>query len=266
MSRRQYVTAERLRGLRRSLTSEAWAVLGDVRTMRVAAALDLQTLHGLRGELRVRPFRRLLKGMADNGVLARLDGRTVGGRRAGSSGYVYVVGPAGQRLLAAEESLPVRRIWTPRPSWLAHALQVSHLYVMVREWESRYPVVCTAFVAEPGCWRPFPSVSGCAVLKPDAFIEVRHGEYVDSNFIEVDCGTESTATLRGKLDAYRRYWLGGIEQGRHGVFPRVVWLAPTAKRLDVLADVISQQPDGVSALHRVALYSDALGALTEEPP
>jgi hypothetical protein len=266
VSRAEHVTATRLAALRWSLDDEDWAVLHDVARMRVAAALDLQALHGLRQELRVRPFRHLLKGMADRGVLTRMEGRSIGGKKAGSAGFVYVVGPAGQRLLAREESQPVRRTWAPRPSWLKHALAVAHLYVDLRQLEHRDLVKLQAFDSEPGCWRSFRASAAASVLKPDAYVEVAVGEFVDSYFIEVDCGTESPSTLARKFDTYAAYWQSGVEQRRRDVFPRVLWLAPTEKRRDVIAVVAARQPTTAQALHRVATYARFADVITGQPP
>lgn len=266
MSRREYVTARRLAALRWSLDAEQWAVLHDVDTMRVASALDLQALHGLRQELRVRPFRYLVKGMADRRVLSRLEGRSVGGKKAGSAGFVYIVGPAGQRLLAAEQSQPVRRSWTPRPSWLKHALAVSHLYVELRQLEHAGRLTLKTFEAEPRSWRSYLTSGVATVLKPDAFIELSLGDYLDSYFVEVDCGTESTSTLARKFDAYAAYWRSGVEQRRQGVFPKVLWLAPSEKRRHVITVVAERQSAETWPLHQIVVYDQAPAVFCGQPP
>ncbi len=61
------------------------ALLGDGRGCRAVSA--------------ARIARRVLARLTELGVLARLE-RRIGGLRAGSSGYVYYLGPAGQRLVA----------------------------------------------------------------------------------------------------------------------------------------------------------------------
>jgi hypothetical protein len=266
VSRQAYVTAGRLGALRWSLDREQWAVLHDVDTMRVASTLDLQALHALRQELRVRPFRYLVKGLADSGVLSRLEGRSVGGKRAGSAGFVYVVGPAGQHLLAAEQSQPVRRGWTPRPSWLKHALAVSHLYVELRQLEHAGSLTLRAFEAEPRSWRSYTDAGAANVIKPDGFIELGIGDYFDSYFIEVDCGTESTSTLGRKFEAYAAYWRSGLEQRQHGVFPKVLWLAPSDKRRLVIGGVAGRQQPEARQLHQVVRYDQATAVFRGQPP
>jgi hypothetical protein len=250
--------------LRHELTANEWAVLADISVMRVAAATDLQRLQELRQPVSVRQFRRLLAGLNERRVLYRLD-RVVGGRARGSAGYVYVTGSAGQQLLANESDASVRRPWTPRPSWLSHALAASHLLVVLRELEHDSVLLLRQFQTEPACWRTFTDADGKATLKPDAFVRVDQGDYTDSYFIEVDCATESPATLSRKCAVYQRYWEAGVEQEGHGVFPQVLWLVPSTARAAVLRRVVTGQgPD--QALHAVATYDRAADIFREEPP
>jgi hypothetical protein len=85
-------------------------------------------------------------------------------------------------------------------------------------------------------------------------------------FVEVDCGTESPATLARKLTVYYRYYQSGIEQLRHELFPQVLWLVPTEARGTVLVDVAARQPPEAWQLHRIALYDDAASVFNERAP
>jgi len=267
MSRRLYATNARLAELRWSLDELDWLLLRDVEAMRVAQATDLQALQDLRAELHVRSFRRRLQRLTEERLLERLD-RVVGGRRAGSAGFVYILGKAGQQLLAAEHEQPAtRRPWTPRPAWLAHALAVSRLYVTLRQAEAAARLKLVTFEAEPTSWRPFVGSHGTpTLLKPDAFVLVEQDLFSDRRFIEVDCGTESPATLARKFDVYWRYFQSGQEQLQHGIFPSVLWLAPTKAREDVLQAVAKRQPTDAQPLHVVSLYANANQTFSEEPP
>jgi len=261
MSRSSYLTPSSLAELHDSLTVEEWAVTHDVETMRLASAGDLQRLHALRTDLHVRSFRRTLQRLHDNQVLFRLP-RTVGGRTSGSIGFVYGIGIAGQRLLGQ----PPRRPWTPRPTWLGHALATSHLYVELRAAEAQRRLQLDSFEAEPRCWRNYAAPGGGIVdLKPDAFVRLSVDEYEDSFFVEMDCGTESPATLARKLDAYADYWRSNTEQQLTGVFPYVLWLVPNERRAHVMRSVIQRQHEAAQ-LHRVAPHDQALNAFIEEPP
>jgi hypothetical protein len=267
VSRRPYITPPRLAQLRWTLSPNEWAVLHDVATMRLAQATDLEALDALRSPQTVRQFRRLLKRLADQGVLFRLE-RSIGGRRAGSGGFVYGLGITGQRLLSAEGEQPnARRPWTPRPSWLNHALSVGRLFVILRQAEASDALKLLRFHPEPSAWRSFVGPhGGTTVLKPDAYVELGVGSYNDSFFVEVDCGTESPATLSRKFGIYRQYWQSGSEQAAYGVFPRVLWLTPTERRKQVLVKVAQQQPADSSELHRIAPYNHFFDVITGPPP
>jgi len=259
-----YVTTASVMELRRRLLAQDWAVLHDVEHMRLASALDLQALAALRGDLQVRQFRRRLQHLFELDVLARLE-RRVGGPSSGSTGWVYGLGLAGQRLLDPEGGVSVRRPWTPRPSWLTHALASSHLYVVLKTADHAGQLHLLDYQPEPLCWRTFNDQGGSTTLKPDAFARFEVGDDVASVFIEVDCATESPATLSRKLDVYRQHWLSDAEQTEHGVYPEVLWLVPTNARQAVVRRVVDRQPADAQALHRAARYDDALGVFTEPP-
>jgi hypothetical protein len=243
------------------MTPTEWAVLRDVATTRLATASQLETLQALRTPMHVRSFRRLLERLNARQVLFRLD-RVIGGRRAGSSGFVYGIDVVGQRLL----NHPPRRPWTPRPSWLEHALQTTELYVELKQAEALGRLALTTFQAEPECWRTFEAPGGGIVaLKPDAFIELEHGEYFDRFFIEIDMATESPTTLRGKAKAYLAYLGSGTEQAKGEVFPFVAWLAPTDERAAVIADAVVTA-DQTQTLHRVGTFDRAVETLLDDPP
>jgi hypothetical protein len=264
MTPSNYATSGSVESLRRRLLPTDWLVVRDVATMRLAQATDLQALAALRGEVHVRQFRRRLQRLYELQVLDRLD-RRVGGERAGSSAWVYVLGLAGQRLLDEGGSSSVRRPWTPRPSWLHHALASSHLYVELRTAENSGVLTLLDYESEPKCWRTFTSAEGKETLKPDSFIRFETGEEIVSTFIEVDCGTESPATIARKLSVYVSAFEAGFEQNEHGVFPETVWLVPSSGRQRVLEKVVARLPVEARALFRVALYEHALQAFLEPP-
>jgi hypothetical protein len=261
MSRRPYLTSGRLDDLARSLSADETSVLGHLTAMRLASAIQLQTLAGVNGDAAVRRFRRLLARMNRQRLIARLD-RPIGGARAGSAGFVYRLDIAGQRLFDSGSN--VRRPWTPRLSWLNHALAVSQLYV---ELATASSAELQIFQPEPTCWRLFADGFGLAkILKPDAYVELTVGDFEVLAYIEVDQGTESPATLRQKLDTYRRFWLAGGAGQTGGVMPLVVWAVPDAKRLHVVQQLVGCLPLEAQALHQAVLQSDVVIRLGRPPP
>lgn len=264
MSPKKYVTAAAVISLRRRLSDSDWAIVTDVERMRLASALDLQTLASLRGEVQVRQFRRQLQRLFELDVLARLE-RRVGGAGSGSTSWIYALGVGGQRLVDPGDGTSVRRPWTPRPSWLNHALASSHLYVELRQADAGGDLKLLDYQSDPLCWRPIDDVEGVATLKPDAFVRYEVGDFVSSVFVEVDMATESPATLHTKLETYRRHWMTDVEQTEYGVYPEVLWLVPSAGRQRVLKKVIDRQPEETRALHRVRHYDDARASFIEPP-
>ncbi|HEY2053774.1 MAG TPA: replication-relaxation family protein, partial [Solirubrobacterales bacterium] len=118
--------------------------------------------------------------------------------------------------------------------------------------------------AEPACWRSYGGIGaqGPATVKPDSYVRLGVGDYEDSFFVEVDQGTEGSQTLDRKLKEYVAYEASGTEQDRHGVFPRVLWLAPDADRAEVIERCIGQLPAASRELFAVAVQADVLDAVS----
>jgi hypothetical protein len=212
-----------------------------------------------------RSARRVLARLTARGVLARLE-RRVGGVRAGSSGYVYYLGPVGQRLIAYWNGQGlVRGRFRPEPGgrYVRHRLAVSEFYVQLRSADRDGELDLLSFDAEPDCWRRFSdSFGGSVVLKPDAFVRVGLGAYEDRCFVEVDLGTESRSVIADKLRRYLDYFQTGREQADHGVFPRVVLLTNSEARRAALVGVVGRLPAEHWSLFMVALLDEALDVLS----
>jgi hypothetical protein len=146
---------------------------------------------------------------------------------------------------------------------------MSELYVTLIEAvrsSSGGAVELVTFESEPRCWRPFTGIGGHTIpLKPDGFVRVGVDDFELASFVEWDRDTESLPTIRRKCDCYVRYWHSGTEQGAHGVFPQVVWLVPSQRRLDGIRTVLHQFAVDAQALFRVALHQDAVSSLITIP-
>jgi hypothetical protein len=212
-----------------------------------------------------RAIRRTLAQLTTLGVLARLE-RRVGGVRAGSAGYVYYLGPVGQRLMAYWEGRGlVRGRFRPEPGgrYVRHRLAVSELYVQLRAADRQGKLDLLAFEAEPECWRRYlDGFGGSVTVKPDAFVRVGIGAYEDRCFVEVDLGTESRSVIAAKVRAYLDYYHSGSEQAEHGVFPRVVLLTNSEARRAALVDVVARLPAEHWALFTVATLDRALEVIS----
>lgn len=258
--RKEYLTARRLSAIRERLRPIDWDLLHDVARLNVASGNQLRRLHYQDSDTGRRMARLHLRQLVELGVLARL-GRDVGGARAGSEGFVYAMGVAGQRLVHGQSKRP-REPWTPSGNSLPHALEVAELYVRLKELETDDQILIEAFDAEPRCWRDFVGSGGTrSVLKPDAYAVTGNQEFLDSWFIEIDRATEAMPRIATKCRSYWLYWQSGREQTAHSVFPTVLFIVPAAKRRDQLTDLFDTLPPEQRALLRVITAEDAPKAM-----
>ncbi len=259
-ARTHYVTSARVELLAAQLTDRERSVLDTLGRLRVVTSAQLERLHF--GDVTRRQARAVLSALVARRLIARLP-RQVGGVRAGSAGYVYVLDVAGQRL-GVSGGRRVQRPWPVGTPFLAHSLAVSELYVRLIEAE-RHGVAelrLGEFRTEPACWRGFARPGGgWDTLKPDAEVSLGLGRFEDRWFLEVDRATESRTTLARKLGRYLRYWQSGQEQARTGIFPKVLWIVPDEARLAVLVDEFGRLPVQAWPLFAVATESGAVDRL-----
>lgn len=208
------------------------------------------------GADRSRIRRRSLQRLVDLGVLARLE-RRIGGVRAGSDGYVYVLDRLGRRLHEPERVGRLRTPEEPGLLFVRHGLAVSELYVLTVEAERSGRLDLLAWEAEPTCHRPFAGPLGAPqVLKPDAYLRIGLGAYEDHWFVELDTGSHRRGAIRRKLDIYLAYFKSGREQARGGVFPKVLWVATSEPRADRLSEWIEALPTEARGLFAVTTMAD----------
>lgn len=268
---RRYVTRARVEQVAASLSGRDRHLLEEVGRLRLASGQQLRRLAYADSDSGRRMARLDLARLVERRVLARLD-RRIGGVRAGADGFVYRLDVIGQRLTQPERHRH-RAPWTPQPAYLAHALAVSELYVELREGGSASNWQLDAFDAEPRCWRSYIGRGGQHLrLKPDAYLAGGTAQFEDVYFIEVDRHTESLPRIADKAAQYVRYWQTGREQATTGVFPRVLWIAPSAQRREQLVDVLGElTPEhwplfGATTQSMAArLIVGALSALGERP-
>jgi hypothetical protein len=187
-----------------------------------------------------RTAQRRLARLVELGVLARLE-RRVGGVRAGSAGFVYGLGPAGQKLCglwSREDAGRSRSLHEPGAPFVEHTLACSDVYVALVEAAGSGSLELLEHQAEPQCWRSCVGPYGQPlVLRPDGFVRLGIGERELLWFVEVDQATESFTAIRRQGRAYLDYYVSGAA-GR--VMPRVAWLAPDVRRADALRDALHE--------------------------
>lgn len=247
------------------LSERDQSIIGTVGQLRLATTRQLERLHFVVPGSHATPLtaaraaRRTLERLVRQRLLMRLE-RRIGGVRAGSASFIYVLGPVGERVVARQK--PRRRFREPSAMFVAHTLAVSELYVRLHEAARGGELQLLGSVAtEPGCWRSVPSVSGRSLLKPDLFIVTGSDEFEYRWFVEVDLGTEHAPAIQRKCRAYEAYYRSGVEQAEHGVFPRVLWVAPDDQRAGRIRGAIERMSELTSALFLVTTDEQAIKAL-----
>jgi len=258
------VSAAVMRDLANRLSEHDQAVLHRVSELRFVSGSQLARLHFAQTEnpaANARAARRALLRLTRLGVLERLP-RVVGGVRSGSAGFIYRLGLAGQRLAIERGWQPERRgrrSVVPGTLFLGHCLQVAELHTLLVEADRSGRIELLELRAEPACWRSYGGVGAQrATLKPDSYARLGAGDFEDSFFLEVDRGTEGSRALDRQLKLYLDYEASGQEQAERGVFPKTLWLAPSAERVTTIEGCIARLPLAARELFEVALFADAV--------
>jgi hypothetical protein len=245
------------------LSPRDWAILRGLAATRVLTGGQLTRLHfhELSAQTRDRVRRRVLERLTQWQIVARL-GRAVGGVRAGSCGWVYSLGVAGQRLAQIDarttDASRVRRPWTPSVLFLTHSLAVAELYVGLVERSRDAAFTVTTFQAEPVCW--WPNGLG-GFLKPDAFVVLSTVRFDELVWLEVDRGTESLPTLKRKLADYLDFMERG-QLGPRDVMPHVVITTSAEARLQAVERLVAGLGPGADEVFSVVGWAAATGSLS----
>ena len=262
----RYLTAQVLDDLSSRLTSRDLAVLKSVADLHFVSGNQLTRWHftdSPDAASRARAARRALLRLTGLDCLSRLP-RVVGGVRAGSAGFVYHLGLAGQKLAIRSGWLPEgrgRRSRSPGLAFLDHCLLVAELHTRLVEADRDRRLELIELSAEPACWRDRRGIGTQLLLKPDSFVRLGVGTWEFVFFIEVDRGTEGSRTIGRKLQDYLAYKVSGVEQREHGVFPKVLWTAEDSARAGVIEAEIEQLAPPSRELFAVALFGNAIEAM-----
>lgn len=268
------VSSARLHLIASLLTPTERAVLQLVARTRLCSGAQLERLFWHEGNpaSRARQARRTLGQLAAWRVLDRLP-RSVGGRRAGSRGFIYSVGPSGARLLARETGVRVRRLSAPGDRFVAHTLAIAELVVQLQEAHRAGGLEVIEVQTEPTCWRGFlgPFASR-RILKPDLFVRVAAGVGVgvgagaleDRWLLECDMSTEASGTLLAKAERYAEHHRSGSEQRQHGIYPRVLFVVPDARREAQVGGVFERLPAQTRRLFTICRFNETITRLATE--
>ena len=139
-----------------------------------------------------------------------------------------------------------RRRWRePSHPFVAHTLAITELATQLTT-DSPDGCEVLGLDSEPDCWQTFTSGHGTQdILKPDLAVVAADAVSEFRWFVEIDLGTESSTAIARKAARYIRYFDTGIEQHRHDVFPRVLFVADTERRAGIITSALerSRRPE-----------------------
>ena len=256
-----------------ALAERDWRIVADLADFRLMSGQQIRRLH-FTGHASLIAAARATSGalrrLRDLGLILPL-GRRIGGKRAGSDGFVWHLASAGRRLWQDHQadSLAPSRVATVEPSarMVAHTLTVAEVAVQLRQVAASGQLEILELAPEPSCWRSYLGPGGQRLtLKPDLFAvtAVPGSQFMNLWFIEVDMGTESRATLEGKAKAYEAYLRSGREQASRGAFPLVLWVTLDQRRAEVVKRTITEAPGCDQPIHRGVILSELVDRLTRE--
>jgi hypothetical protein len=234
----------------------------QVAELRLMSGRQIEATHFPPGayassETASRRCRQVLARLVRDGRLHRLD-RRVGGVRAGSSSFVYALGAVGHRLI--EDDRVRSRRYEPSAVFVKHQLAVSQLVVELILAAQRGEIELLRVEGEPSCWRNVPAV-GRVVLRPDLSLVLSSDELEYRWFVEVDRDTHHRPAILRKARLYESYYRTGVEQANSGVFPRVIWITPTATRGAALRNTLDSGKF-TAGLMVVTAVDEAVAVLT----
>jgi len=224
--------------LSEALTERDYDVIRDVEHHRLLTTRQIQRLHFDPAHPTVvasaRACNRTLARLRDIGILKTLE-RRIGGARAGSAGFIWFLGPAGERLLPIVNPTATgrgrRNYREPSRHFVEHTLAVAELAVQLVEVERRGELEVLELQTEPASWQQSLNRFGTAqTLKPDLRLVAAVGDYEHHWFIEVDMATEHLPVIVRQCVAYQAFRATGRYEAAHGLFPAVLWVAPTEAR------------------------------------
>ncbi|WP_298209098.1 replication-relaxation family protein [Ferrimicrobium sp.] len=259
-----------LASLMDKLTDRDYAILGDVERFRLLSTKQIQRLHfdacHPTPAASARACNRLLHRLREAHVLKSLD-RRIGGVRAGSAGFIWYIGPAGERLLANQnrrKSQNRRNYREPSRHFVEHTLAVSELAVTTIEAERQGVFEILTIQSEPASWQQALLAFGTTLtLKPDLRLVTASADYEHHWFIEVDMATEHMPVIMRQCAVYDAFRTTGRYQAIYGLFPAVLWVVPGIARAQAIRATLATTGGIDPALFRVCTPEEYLSAVAD---
>lgn len=263
------MTRSDLDTLKDRLTERDYQLLRDVEKYRLLTTKHIQRLHfdpvHPTPTAAARACNRTLSRLREARVLNALE-RRIGGVRAGSAGFVWYVGPAGERVLETLDPGKAsgrRNYREPSRHFVEHTLAIAELAVQTIEAGQHGDMEVLELQAEPASWQqslaPFGTVQ---TLKPDLRLVTVNGDYEEHRFIEADMASEHLPVILRQCAAYESFRTTGRYQATHGLFPAVLWVTPTEGRAVAIRAAVARTAGLDPALFRVCPTSQYLEVVT----
>ena len=251
------------------LTERDCQLLRDAEKYRLLTTRQIQRLHfdpvHPTPTASARACNRTLARLRDARLLKALD-RRIGGARAGSAGFVWYLGPAGERVLRSKDPngrSGRRNYREPSRHFVEHTLAVAELALQAIEAMRRGDLDVLTLETEPVSWQESLSAFGTLqILKPDLRLVTARGDYEEHWFIEADLASEHLPVIVRQCAAYESFRDTGRYQATHGLFPVVLWVTPTEARAAALRAAIGRTAGLEPAVFRVRTHAEYLAVLT----
>ena len=266
------MTRSDLDTLRDHLTDRDYELLRNVEKFRLLSTKHIARLHfnpiHPTPTASARACIRTLSRLRDALVLKALE-RRIGGARAGSVGFVWYVGPAGERILQSLDPPVIsgrRNYREPSRHFVEHTLAISELAVRTIAAGRQGYLEVLKVQAEPASWQQSFSRFGTALtLKPDLRLVIASDDYEHHWFIEVDMASEHMPVIMRQCAAYEAFRAAGRYQATHGLFPVVLWVVPGSARAEAIRAAVAATTGLDPALFRVCTTGEYLGVVAGPP-
>ena len=267
------MTRSDVANLRDRLTDRDLAVLQDVAKFRLLTTRQIQRLHFDTAHATpvaaARACNRTLARLRDARVLRALE-RRIGGVRAGSAGFVWYLGPSGERLLQTLDPSAVggrHNYREPSRHFVEHTLAIAELAVQTLEAARAGDLEVLELQTEPASWQQSLSRFGTTqTLKPDLRLVTASGDYEQHRFVEADMATEHLPVILRQCAAYEAFRATGRYQAAHGLFPAVLWVTPTPARAAAVRAAVAGTGGHDPELFQVCTVEEYLTVTTNRRP
>jgi len=188
----------------------------------------------------------------------------------------YCLSPDGARLVAHRNNLPARETRKrtadalANPLFVRHALAAGNLHCALARAARTHPW----HQCRPEWWRGEQAVSqqfadrGATVLLcPDGYTRYQAGHDIHHLLAEIDLGTMPIRRLVAKLERYRAYVRSRAWQSRYPVFPKLLLLTTSSRRIAAAHAELEPLPELVllSSTHADLHQHSPLAAIWRQP-